>query len=119
MTYRKLRADDPAVESFRGSFFKMRRALGTTAFGLNEIRMPAGFAGPTHDERETQHDEVYIVLEGDGIATIDGEAVPIASGDYLLVAPASTREIRAGDDGLRFIAIGAPAKTAHEGRATL
>jgi mannose-6-phosphate isomerase-like protein (cupin superfamily) len=119
VTYRKLRADDPAVESFRGSFFKMRRALGTTAFGLNEVRMPAGFAGPTHDERETHHDEVYVVLEGSGTATIDGVAVAITAGDYLLIAPASTREIRAGDDGLRFIAIGAPAKAEYDGRPTL
>jgi mannose-6-phosphate isomerase-like protein (cupin superfamily) len=119
VTYRKLRVADPAVESFRGSFFKMRRALGTTAFGLNEIRMPPGFAGPAHDEQETHHDEVYVVLEGSGIATIDGEQVPIAAGDYLLVAPASTRELRAGEAGLRFLAIGAPSRPSYEGRGTL
>jgi uncharacterized cupin superfamily protein len=119
MTYRKLRADDPTVESFRGSFFKMRRALGTTAFGLNEVRMPPGFSGPEHDEIETKHDEVYVVLEGSGIATIDGEQVAIVPGDYLLVAPDSTRVITAGDEGLRFIAIGAPAKPAYDGRSSM
>ena len=39
-------------------FFKIRRALGTTAFGINEFRMPAGFEGPEHDEVETGHEEV-------------------------------------------------------------
>jgi uncharacterized cupin superfamily protein len=119
MTYRKLRADDPEVESFRGSFFKLRRALGTTAFGLNEVRMPPGFAGPEHDERETGHDEVYIVLDGAGTATIDGEAVPLTAGDYLLVAPADKRVVSAGPEGLRFIVVGGRPKPEYDGRASL
>ena len=48
---------DPSVESFRDRPFKIRRALGTTAFGINELRMPAGFEGPEHDEVETGHEE--------------------------------------------------------------
>jgi hypothetical protein len=58
MGYTRLRADDPAVENFRDSFFKIRRALGTNAFGLNEIRMPPAFEGPEHVESETGHEEV-------------------------------------------------------------
>ena len=49
---------DPSVESFRDVSVKIRRALGTTAFGINELRMPAGFEGPEHDEVETGHEEV-------------------------------------------------------------
>lgn len=49
---------DPSVESFRDVSFKIRRALGTTAFGINELRMTAGFEGPEHDEVETGYEEV-------------------------------------------------------------
>jgi len=35
MTYTLLHGDDPGIESFRGVFMKIRRALGTTAFGIN------------------------------------------------------------------------------------
>ena len=68
-----------------GAFFKIRRALGTTAIGINEIRFPPGIEGPEHDELDTGHEEIYIVLEGSGTFTIDGEAVPVVVGDYLRV----------------------------------
>jgi hypothetical protein len=42
VTYTLLCEGNPSIESFRGAFMKVRRALGTTAFGINEVRMPAG-----------------------------------------------------------------------------
>ena len=41
MGYTLINRDDPSIESFRGAFFKIRRALGTTAIGINEVRFPA------------------------------------------------------------------------------
>jgi hypothetical protein len=35
MTYKLLHGDDPSIESYRGVFLKIRKALGMTAFGLN------------------------------------------------------------------------------------
>ncbi len=119
MTYTLLHGDDPSIESFRDVFFKIRRALGTTAFGLNELRMPPGYEGLEHDESETGHEEVYFVVSGSGTATIDGEAVTIAAGDYLLVGADSTRKIVAGPDGLRFIVVAGKPQPAYDGRASL
>jgi uncharacterized cupin superfamily protein len=119
MGYTLVHGDDPSIESFRGVFVKIRRALGTTAFGLNELRMPPGFEGLEHDESETGHEEVYVVLAGSGTATIDGEDVAFAGGDYLRVDAASTRKIVAGPDGLRFVVIGARPQPAYDGRASL
>ena len=117
--YTLVNRDDPSVEVFRGAFHKMRVALGTTAFGINEVTMPSGFEGPEHDEEATGHEEVYVVLAGSGTATIGGEAVPIRVGDYLRVGVAATRQVAAGPDGLTFIAVGAQPKPAFDGRATL
>lgn len=119
MTYTLVRRDDPSVETFRGVFFKMRRALGTTAFGLNELVMPPGVEGIEHDEVKTGHDEVYVVLDGSGTATVDGEAVPLSAGDYLLVGPEATRLLTAGDGGMRVLAIGARPLEAYDGREQL
>jgi len=119
MTYTLLHGDDPSIESFRGVFLKIRRALGTTAFGLNELRMTPGFEGVEHDESKTGHEEVYVVLSGSGTATVDGEDMTIAPGDYLRVDAASTRKIVAGPDGLRFIVIAGKTKPAYDGRASL
>src|SRR5262245_12650933 len=107
MSYTHLTPDDPSVESYRGVFHKMPRALGTTAFGINEIRLPPGAEGRPHDESDTGHEEVYVILDGAGTFTVDGEDVAVAAGDYLRVDASAHRLAAAGDEGMRFIAIGA------------
>jgi len=119
MAYTHLHGDDSAIESFHSVFFKIRRALGTTAFGLNELRMPPGFEGLEHDEAETGHEEVYAVLEGAGTFTVDGETVAVTAGDYLRVDPASKRQAVAGPDGMRFIVVAGKPLPAYDGRASL
>ena len=107
MGYTLINRDDPSIESFRGAFFKIRRALGTTAIGINEVRLPPGIEGPEHDELDTGHEEIYIVLEGTGTFTIDGEAVPVVVGDYLRVDADAKRQAGAGPDGMTFVVVGA------------
>jgi uncharacterized cupin superfamily protein len=119
VTYTLLRDGDPSIESIQGVFFKMRRALGTTAFGINEVRVPPGASGVEHDEAETGHEEVYVVLEGAGTFTIDGEKIAVSGGDYLRVDAAATRQVRGGPDGLRFVVVGAQPKPAYDGRESL
>lgn len=119
MGYTHLNRNDPAIETWHGVFAKIRRALGTTAVGINEVRMPPGFEGVRHDEAETGHEEVYLVLSGSGTATIDGESLPLVEGDYLRVDPASTRLVTAGDEGLTFVVVGARPQPAYDGRASL
>ena len=119
MGYTLVNHDDPSVESFRDVFFKMRRALGTTAFGINEVRLPAGLDGIEHDEVETGHEEVYIVLEGSGTMTVDGEAVAIGGGDYLRVDAESTRLVTAGSAGLTYVVVAAKPMPEYDGRPSL
>jgi uncharacterized cupin superfamily protein len=102
--------DSEQVEAVMGAFRKMRIALGLKAFGLNQIEIPPGFAGPEHDESGTSHEEVYVVLSG---------SVELLPGRYVRVDAGATRQIQAGDAGLTFIAIGAPEKDEFTGRPTL
>ena len=88
MSYTYLRGDDPEIEVFMGTFRKIRRALGTSAFGVNEVRLPAGAAGREHDETDTGHDEVYAIIAGSGTFQVDGEQIEVRPGDYLRVEPA-------------------------------
>jgi mannose-6-phosphate isomerase-like protein (cupin superfamily) len=111
--------DSGQVEAMMGAFRKMRIALGLKAFGLNQIEMPPGFAGPEHDESETSHEEVYVVLSGSGDLHVDGDHVELLPGRYVRVDAGATRQIKAGDDGLAFIAIGAPEQDEFTGRPTL
>ena len=117
--YTLVNREDESVEVFMGAFHKMRLALGTNAFGINEVTMPPGFEGPEHDEGDTGHEEVYIVLGGSGTATVAGDAVPLKPGDYLRVGAGVTRQVAAGSDGLTFVAVGAKPKPEYDGRASL
>ena len=111
--------DDPSVESFRDIFFKIRRSLGTTAFGINEVRLPAGLEGIEHDEVETGHEEVYIVLEGSGTMTVDGDPVALRGGDYLRVDAESTRLVAAGSNGLTYVVVAGKPLAEYDGRPSL
>jgi quercetin dioxygenase-like cupin family protein len=119
MGYTLVHRDDPSIENFRGVFFKIRRSLGTTAFGINEVRLPAGLEGIEHDEVETGHEEVYIVLEGEGTITVDGEPVSLATGDYLRVDAAATRLAVAGPNGLTFVVVAGKPLPEYDGRPSL
>jgi uncharacterized cupin superfamily protein len=112
-------ADSEQVEAAMGAFRKMRIALGLKAFGLNQIEMPPGFAGPEHDESGTTHEEVYVVLDGSGDLQVDGDHVQLVPGRYVRVDAGATRQITAGDEGLSFIAIGAPQQDSYTGRPSL
>ena len=119
MGYTLINRNDPSIESFRDVFFKMRRSLGTTAFGINEIRLPAGLEGIEHDEVETGHEEVYIVLEGGGTMTVDGDDVDLGVGDYLRVDADSTRLVSAGLDGLTYVVVAGKPLPEYDGRSSL
>jgi mannose-6-phosphate isomerase-like protein (cupin superfamily) len=101
-----------------GRFRKVRRALGATAFGINQVDLGPGEAGREHDESDTGHEEVYVVLSGSGTMVIDGEEVELHAGRYLLVSADARRKPVAGGDGLSFVAVGARPGD-WEGRASL
>ena len=117
--FTKVHRDDPTIEVFRGAFAKMRLALGATGFGINEVRMPADFAGPEHDELDTGHEEVYVVLSGSGSATVDGVEVALGRATTFASRPRRSGRSRRGPTGLSFIAIGAKPGPEYDGRPTL
>ena len=85
-------------------------ALGVTAFGSNEIRLPPGGQGRGHDEQKGAEEEVYVGLAGSGTFTVDDEVLDFGPGSYLRVDPRSTRVAEAGPGGLAYLAIGAPGR---------
>jgi mannose-6-phosphate isomerase-like protein (cupin superfamily) len=94
----------------------VRRRLRATAFGINWYELRPGQVGREHDESDTGQEEVYVTVRGFGTMTVDGEEIPLRPGTFVRVDPESTRVPRAGDDGLVFIAVGAPADRSYEPR---
>jgi mannose-6-phosphate isomerase-like protein (cupin superfamily) len=101
--------DAGEVEAVNGVFRPIRRALGVTAFGINQEEWPAHADGhPDHDHTGDGQEEVFYVLEGSGKMVVDGEDVELKPGRYVFVEAESRRKIFAGDDGIKLIAVGSP-----------
>jgi mannose-6-phosphate isomerase-like protein (cupin superfamily) len=102
---------------FSGRIRPVRKALEIESFGVNEFELAAGSTTyPEHDELKTGQDELFVILEGSGTMTIDGDSFELLPGRYVYVTPESKRHIAPGSSGLRYIAIGAPADGKHGGR---
>src|SRR5437016_13670748 len=62
-----------AVEWETGErFVSLRRALGVTSFGLNQITLQPGQRGRIHRHREQE--EVYLVLRGSLTVAVENES---------------------------------------------
>jgi mannose-6-phosphate isomerase-like protein (cupin superfamily) len=92
----------------------VRRRLQATAFGINWFELGPGQSGREHDETATGREEVYVTLPGSGTMTIDGDEVELRPGTFVRVDSTSTRVPRAGDQGLVFVAVGAPPDRPYE-----
>jgi uncharacterized cupin superfamily protein len=94
------------VEPRNGVFRQMRRALGVTAFGINQIDLPPDTEGFEHDEMESGQEEVYLCLRGSGVLRVGGEEIQLVPGRYVLVSPDLKRVPVAGPQGLSWVAVG-------------
>lgn len=105
---------DPTV--MRG----VRHHLGVRAFGVNLFEAPAADDEVIESHVETQdspseHEELYLVLDGAARFEVDGEAVDAPAGTFVFVPdPASRRVAVATEDGTRVLAMGAPRGAAFE-----
>ena len=117
MTYRLLHIDD--AERIPGHGFTwrpVRKALASTAFGLNAYTADAGDEViESHDETSAGsagHEELYVVLTGAAAFTVDGDEVAAPTGTMLLVPPGTRRGATATDAGTMNLVVGSLPATA-------
>ena len=77
---------------------------------LAEASLPKGGATQRHYHKESE--ELYFLLEGDGVMEIDGESREVGQGDAILIPAGTWHQITARSD-LRFLCCCAP-PYAHE-----
>jgi uncharacterized cupin superfamily protein len=80
-------------------------ALGVERFGIYQVELPPGAETVAHDHADDGAEDVYAVIAGNGSVMVDGEEVPVQPGMFVAVEQGSTRQVRAGPDGLTFIAV--------------
>jgi quercetin dioxygenase-like cupin family protein len=101
---------DPDAEE---RFVPLRRRLGVSSFGLNQIILRPGQRGRIHRHRDQE--EVYLVLSGTLTLWVEGEPHVLGQGQIARVAPDVRRQIaNRHQDDLLLLALGGA--TEHVGR---
>lgn len=79
--------------------------LGVTAFEVYQVELPPDGETVRHHHVDDQVEDVYAFLRGGGWVIVDDQEVPVTPGEFIAVAIESRRMVRAGDEGLDFIAL--------------
>ncbi|ERJ06297.1 ureidoglycine aminohydrolase protein [Halorhabdus tiamatea SARL4B] len=106
MAYTKVNYED--VDPVAESMHFLRDALDCETVGVTVLECEPGWSGKAHDHAEENHEEVYLLVDGEATVTIEGQDVAMESGDAVRVAPEATREIHNGDAESKFVLVGAP-----------
>jgi mannose-6-phosphate isomerase-like protein (cupin superfamily) len=86
-------------------FVPLRRELGVSSFGINEIVLQPRQRGRIH--RHTRQEEVYLVIEGELTIGIEGEEQALGEGELIRVAPSVRRQLaNRGPAKLVLLALG-------------
>jgi mannose-6-phosphate isomerase-like protein (cupin superfamily) len=94
-------------------FVSLRRALGVTSFGINQLVLEARQRGRIH--RHQRQEEVYLVLEGTLTLVVEGDEQTVERGELVRVAPEVRRQlVNRGPERLVMVALGGDGE--HTGR---
>jgi mannose-6-phosphate isomerase-like protein (cupin superfamily) len=86
-------------------FLSLRRELGVSSFGMNQIVLAPGQRGRIH--RHQRQEEVYLVLEGTLTLLLECEATDLGVGEVIRVAPQVRRQlVNRGPGRLVLLALG-------------
>jgi hypothetical protein len=91
---------------------RARASLGVTGWGMQVMTLPPnwdGYPNHRHDAsvEDANQEEVYIPLEGSARLFADDEVFELRPGVMVRVGPEQLRRIVPGDEGIRFVALGA------------
>jgi mannose-6-phosphate isomerase-like protein (cupin superfamily) len=94
-------------------FLPLRRQLGVSSFGMNQITLQPGQRGRIH--RHERQEEVYLVLEGTLTLALEGEESDVGQGELIRVAPQVRRQlVNRGPERVVLLALGGANE--HQGR---
>jgi quercetin dioxygenase-like cupin family protein len=86
-------------------FVPLRRQLGVTSFGMNQLVLEPRQRGRIH--RHMHQEEVYLVLEGTLTLLVEGEEHVLSRGDLVRIAPDLRRQVvNRGPDRVVLLALG-------------
>ena len=111
MPYRKAStADvDSVMDDEYGGMWFLRDALDGDDLGVTIMELEPDARGKEHDHADDDHEEVYVVVEGEVDVDCDGETVTLGSDEAIRLSPDQPRTIvNRGEDRARLVLAGAP-----------
>ena len=105
------------MEGSGGATWRLaRKTLGAEAFGFNVVDIEAGGQIPAHDHTGDNQEEVFIILEGDGVIVAGDEEHEAPAGTFCRFAPEVNRTIlNKSDAPVRALLIGVPLDSGYQG----
>ena len=86
-------------------------ALDLTSCEISVNAVPKGFKVP-FNHKHKQNEEVYIILKGEGIITVDSNKINVKEGSCIKIEPSASRTIEnSGNGEFQFICIQAKANS--------
>lgn len=117
MTDYTVKRIDELDSLFDGVFKRARAELGVSSFGMQILDLPPDGGGLKHDEVNSNQEEVYVTLRGSGFVKTEQEELPLSPETLVRVGPTVSRQLVAGAEGLRVLAIGGILGQAYEAPA--
>jgi uncharacterized cupin superfamily protein len=95
-----------AIGHIKGQWRDLGREVGTRTIGMRRIEVaPGHFSTPAHEHGGDE--EVFFVLDGDGVLWQDGKTYAVGAGDCMVHRPKrGVHTLRAGDGGLDVLVFG-------------
>ena len=105
------------MEGSGGATWRLaRKTLGAEAFGFNVVDIEAGGQIPAHDHTGDNQEEVFIILEGDGVIVAGDEEHEAPAGTFCRFAPEVHRTIlNKSGAPVRALLIGVPLDSGYQG----
>jgi mannose-6-phosphate isomerase-like protein (cupin superfamily) len=101
------RFDDLESYNSEGRFRYAAKSLGVTAWGMNLLVLPAGWADyPDHDHTKDGQEEVYLVLQGQARLIAGSESFDLTPRMFARVGAGQKRKLVPGPDGVTVLALG-------------
>ena len=100
-------ADGREADAGGGSAGRYRdgTAVGMASSDLNATLLAWPPGHELVEDTNSELDVFLIVLEGCGVATVDEQEHALVAGSALLVEKGSSRTVRAGPDGIRYVSV--------------
>lgn len=106
MAYTKVDYTD--VEPAADGMHFLQDPLNAEQLGITVVECEPGWSSKEHDHADDGQEEVYFLVDGAAVVTVDGEEVPMESGDAVRIPPEATRLIENGDTESTFVLASAP-----------